>query len=137
MCRFIVVHERSITKCDLINNIIKTILPRSIGLFLFFYEFMALFRCPFILMAKQTNQRKRSVFNETHLQKIFFENWRTTKLCEKKRTDIGTMPWIRKKIKISLYYGAKLFRAYVVLLLNVPTLNKTLIDWLIDNTHRL
>jgi hypothetical protein len=43
MCSFIVVHERSITKCDLINNIIKTILPRSIGLFLFFYEFMALF----------------------------------------------------------------------------------------------
>jgi hypothetical protein len=25
---FIVVHERSITKCDLKNNIIKTILPR-------------------------------------------------------------------------------------------------------------
>ena len=23
-------------------------------------------------MAKQTNRRKRSVFNETHLQKIFF-----------------------------------------------------------------
>jgi hypothetical protein len=37
MCSFIVVHERSITKCDLINNIIKTILPRSIGLFLFFF----------------------------------------------------------------------------------------------------
>jgi hypothetical protein len=36
MCSFIVVHERSITKYDLINNIIKTILPRSIGLFLFF-----------------------------------------------------------------------------------------------------
>jgi hypothetical protein len=33
MCSFIVVHERSITKCDLINNIIKTILPRNIGLF--------------------------------------------------------------------------------------------------------
>jgi hypothetical protein len=47
MCSFIVVHERSITKCDLINDIIKTILPRSIDLFLFFYEFMALFRCPF------------------------------------------------------------------------------------------
>ena len=42
MCSFIVVHERSITKCDLINNIIKTILPRSIGLFLFFYEFMGI-----------------------------------------------------------------------------------------------
>ena len=37
MCSFIVVHERSITKCDLINNIIKTILPCSIGLFLFFF----------------------------------------------------------------------------------------------------
>ena len=36
MCSFIVVHERSITKCDLINNIIKTILPRSIGLFFIF-----------------------------------------------------------------------------------------------------
>ena len=46
MRSFIVVHERSIIKCDLINNIIKTILLRSIGLFLFFYEFMALFRCP-------------------------------------------------------------------------------------------
>jgi hypothetical protein len=33
---YVLVHERSITKCDLINNIIKTILPRSIGLFLFF-----------------------------------------------------------------------------------------------------
>jgi hypothetical protein len=28
-----------------------------------------------------------------------FENWRTTKLCGKKRTDIGTMPWIRKQNK--------------------------------------
>ena len=35
MCSFTVVHERSITKCDLINNFIKTILPRSIGLSLF------------------------------------------------------------------------------------------------------
>ena len=42
MCSFIVVHERSITKCDLINNIIKTLLPRSIDLFLFFYEFMGI-----------------------------------------------------------------------------------------------
>jgi hypothetical protein len=40
--------------------------------------------CFYILMAKQTNRGKRSVFNETHLQRIFFENWRTTKLCEKK-----------------------------------------------------
>ena len=47
MCSFIVVHERSITKCDLINNIIKTILPHSIGRIIFFYEFIALFRCPF------------------------------------------------------------------------------------------
>ena len=38
------------------------------------------------------NRGKRFVFNETHLQKIFFENCRTTKLCEKKRTDIETMP---------------------------------------------
>jgi hypothetical protein len=65
MCSFIVVHERSITKCDLINNIIKAI-----------YEFItqSLFAnlrfCLYILMAKQTNRRKRSVFNETHLQKI-------------------------------------------------------------------
>jgi hypothetical protein len=29
--------------------------------------------------------------------------------CEKKRTDIGTMPWICKKIKIGLCYGVKLF----------------------------
>jgi hypothetical protein len=40
--------------------------------------------CFYILMAKQTNRGKRSVFNETHLQNIFFENWRTTKSCEKK-----------------------------------------------------
>ena len=40
--------------------------------------------CFYILMAKQTNRGKRSVFNETHLQKMFFENWRTTKLCERK-----------------------------------------------------
>ena len=42
-------------------------------------------------MAKQTNQRKRSVFNETHLQKIFFaiEELRN---YVKKKNDIGTMP---------------------------------------------
>ena len=35
-------------------------------------------------MAKQTNRAKRSIFNETHLQRNFFKNLRTTKLCEKK-----------------------------------------------------
>jgi hypothetical protein len=28
----------------------------------------------FVSIAKQTNRRKRPVFKETHLQKIFFEN---------------------------------------------------------------
>jgi hypothetical protein len=133
MCSFIVVHERSITKCDLINNIIKTILLCSIGLFLFFSEFMALFRgvfiqcryglsgvilfifliilniwiyytinfcrftfCFYVLMAKQTNRGKRSVFNETHLQKIFFKNWRTTKLSR-------------------LFWGVVVFRHHVII----------------------
>ena len=36
-----------------------------------------------MFMAKQTNRGKGSVFNETHLQKIFSENIRTTKLCQK------------------------------------------------------
>jgi hypothetical protein len=97
MCSFIVVHERSITKCDLINNIIKTILPRSIGLFyhaskqawqtgvliqcryglssVILFIFLIIFNiwiyyaitfCRFtygfyILMAKQTNRRKRAI----------------------------------------------------------------------------
>ena len=47
-------------------------------------HFLQIYVCFYILMAKQTNRRKRSIFNETHLQNIFFENWRTTKLCEKK-----------------------------------------------------
>ena len=55
--------------------------------------------CFYIFLAKQTNRGKRFDFNETHLQKIFLENGRTTNLCEKKRTDIGIMPWIRKKNK--------------------------------------
>ena len=33
---------------------------------------------------KINESEKTVVFNETHLQKIFFENLRTTKLCEKK-----------------------------------------------------
>jgi hypothetical protein len=53
--------------------------------------------CFYILMAKQTNRGKRSVFNETHLQKIFFENWRTTKLCEKKeRTSEQCHEFVKK-----------------------------------------
>ena len=53
--------------------------------------------CFYILMAKQMNQRKRSVFNETHLQKISFENWRTTKLCEKKeRTSKQCHEFVKK-----------------------------------------
>ena len=47
-------------------------------------HFLQIYVCFYILMAKQTNRRKRSIFNETHLQNIFFENWRTTKSCEKK-----------------------------------------------------
>ena len=49
------------------------------------------------------------IFNETHLQIIFFRKLKNYEIMWKKRTDIGTMPWIRKKIKIGLYYGAKLF----------------------------
>ena len=48
-------------------------------------------------MAKQTNRRKRFVFNETHLQKIFFKNRRTTKLCEKKeRTSEQCHEFVKK-----------------------------------------
>ena len=48
-------------------------------------------------MAQQTNGGKRSVFNETHLQKIFFENGRTTKLCEKKeRTSEQCHEFVKK-----------------------------------------
>jgi hypothetical protein len=55
--------------------------------------------CFYILMAKQTNRRKRSVFNETHLQKFFFRKLKNYEIMWKKRTDIGTMPWIREKNK--------------------------------------
>jgi hypothetical protein len=65
--------------------------------------------CFYIFMTKQMNRRKRSVFNETHLQKIFFRKLKNYEIMWKKRTDIGTRPWIRKQIKIGLYYGAKLF----------------------------
>jgi hypothetical protein len=34
-------------------------------------HFLQIYVCFYILMAKQTNQRKRSVFNETHLQRFF------------------------------------------------------------------
>jgi hypothetical protein len=73
MCSFIVVYERSITKCDLINNIIKTIFFLIILNIWIYYtiSFCRFTFCFYILMAKQTNRRKRSIFNETHLQKIF------------------------------------------------------------------
>ena len=49
-------------------------------------------------MIKQTNWGKRSVFNETHLQKMFFENCRTTKLCEKKeRTSEQCHEFVKNK----------------------------------------
>ena len=38
----------------------------------------------YILMAKQTNRRKRSVFNETHLQKIFSKIEELRNYVEKK-----------------------------------------------------
>ena len=59
-----------------------------------------------MLMAKQTNRGKRSVFNETHLQKIFFENLRTTctKLCEKKeRTSEQCHEFVKLEAQVSLY----------------------------------
>ena len=65
--------------------------------------------CFYILMAKQANRRKPSVFNETHLQKIVFENWRTTKLCEKQERTSEQCHEFVTKIKIGLYYGTKLF----------------------------
>ena len=61
--------------------------------------------CFYILMAKHTNRGKQSVFNEKHLQKIIFWKLKNYEIMWKKRTDIRTMPWIRKKIKIGLYYG--------------------------------
>ena len=77
MCSFIVVHERSITKCDLINNIIKTILPRSIGLFLFFYEFMALFRYPFFFshnFVVLQFSKKKKIVNVSHQRRTVFSD---------------------------------------------------------------
>ena len=44
-----------------------------------------------------------------HNYKRFFSPLKNYEIMWKKRTDIGTMPWIRKKIKIGLFYGAKLF----------------------------
>ena len=44
-----------------------------------------------------------------HIYKIFFSKIEELRNYVKKRTDIGTMPWIRKQIKIGLCYGAKLF----------------------------
>ena len=55
--------------------------------------------CFYILMAKQTNRRKQSVFNETHLKKKKIRKLKNYEIMWKKRTDIVTMPWIRKKIK--------------------------------------
>jgi hypothetical protein len=56
--------------------------------------------CFYILMAKHTNREKRSIFNETHfIQKIIFRKLKNYEIMWKKRTDIVTMPWIRKKIK--------------------------------------
>ena len=43
-------------------------------------------------MAKQTNRRKQSVFNETHLQRFFPKIEELRNYVKKKRMDIGTMP---------------------------------------------
>ena len=53
--------------------------------------------CFYILMAKHTNRGKQSVFNEKHLQKIIFRKLKNYEIMWKKRTDIGAIPWIRKK----------------------------------------
>jgi hypothetical protein len=64
----------------------------------------------FLYTYGKTNESEKTVvFNETHLQKIFFRKLKNYEIMWKKRTDIGKMPRIRKKIKIGLYYGAKLF----------------------------
>ena len=47
-----------------------------------FYRFTF---CFYILMAKQTNRRKQSVFNETHLQKIFFRKLKNYEIMWKKK----------------------------------------------------
>ena len=44
-----------------------------------------------------------------HISKRFFSKIEELRNYVKKRTDIGTMPWIRKKIKIGLYYGKNCF----------------------------
>ena len=41
--------------------------------------------CFYILMAKQTNRGKRFVFNETHLQKIFFRKLKNYEIMWKKK----------------------------------------------------
>ena len=65
--------------------------------------------CFYILMAKQTNRRKRPVFNETHLQKIFFENWRTTKLYGKKERTSEQCHEFIKKLKEAYTKGQNCF----------------------------
>ena len=60
-------------------------------------------------MAKQTNRRKRSVFNETYLQKIFFENEELRNYVKKKEQTSEQCHEFVRKIKRGLYYGAKLF----------------------------
>jgi hypothetical protein len=57
-----------------------------------------------------------------HIYKRFFSKIEELgNYVKKKRTDIGTMKWIRKRTKIGLYYGAICFNdiIYKIALCNV------------------
>ena len=60
----------------MITNIIKTILPRSIGPFLFFYEFMALFQCPFFFSHNFVVLQfsKNKIVNVSHQRRTVFSD---------------------------------------------------------------
>ena len=61
-------------------------------------------------MAKQMNRGERFVFNETHLQKIFFPKLKNYEIkLKKERTSEQCPEFVKKKIQKGLYYGAKLF----------------------------
>ena len=64
----------------------------------------------FLYTYGKTNESEKTVrlYWDT-FTKDFFSKIKELQNYVKKRMDIWTMPWIRQKIKIGLYYGEKLF----------------------------
>ena len=61
-------------------------------------------------MAKQMNRGEMFAFNETHLQKIFFQKLKNYEIMLNKEWTSEQCPeFVKKKIQKGLYYGAKLF----------------------------